>query len=397
MQSIKRSFLWNTIGSTAYFAAQWLVTFFVLRLGGIEVSGLLSTALNFTNVFISISTFGMRYYQVSDTSHRFSNKAYIHSRFVTCGIGGLLCLLTGAIVGYSTGQIACIALWLIYRMSEPFSDVYNGICQQNDRLDYVGKSYLARSIFTLIPFLLLLSFTQNIYITLAVMCVLVWVVVVLYDIKKANMFTCDFGEHSIIPLLLACAPLAVYKLLETASASIPKFLLERQLGFDAIGIYSPATSPVLLLQTAASFLLVPLVTVFAGYISSKDNASFKRLLIKVSGLILCLLPIGILVCVVLGKWGLSIISPQLVAYDNLLIPMVFSAVLMSYTLLFSMILTILRRLKTLIIANFCGLVTATALSLPFINLFHMNGATYALIAALLIQCIIMLVSIIKAK
>lgn len=397
MQGMKRSFLWNTIGSTAYFAAQWLVTFFVLRLGGLEVSGLLSTALNFTNVFISISTFGMRYYQVSDTSHSFSDKSYVKSRFLTCGIGAVLCLGSGLIVGYTLPQLLCISLWLIYRMSEPFSDVYNGICQQNKRLDYVGKSYLARSVFTFVPFMVLLGITKNIFLTLGVMSILVWVVVIFYDIKKAELYFNNSGSTKILPLLIACSPLAVYKLLETASASVPKFFLERQLGFDALGIYSPATSPVLLLQTAASFLLVPLVTVFTSHLDTNNKKAFFQLFIKVCALIFCLLPVGILVCIFLGKWGLSIISPQLADYYYLLIPMVFSAVLMSYTLLFSMLLTILRRLKILIFANLLGLFFAGALSILFINYFNMNGATYALIAALLVQCTIMLIGIIKTR
>lgn len=397
MQGMKRSFLWNTIGSTAYFAAQWLVTFFVLRLAGLEVSGLLSTALNFTNVFISVSTFGMRYYQVSDTSHSFSDKAYIQSRFLTCGAGAALCLGAGLMVGYSAPQLLCIALWLIYRMSEPFSDVYNGICQQNQRLDYVGKSYLARSVFTIVPFMAILGVTKNIFVTLTVMSLLVWLVVIFYDIKKAKQFICQAGSAALMPLLLACAPLAVYKLLESASASVPKFFLERQLGIDVLGIYSPATAPVLLLQTAASFLLVPLVTVFTSHIDSKNKKAFTSLFLKVCALIFCLLPVGILICVFLGKWGLSIISPRLAEYSYLLIPMVFSAVLMSYTLLFSMLLTILRRLKALIIANLAGLITAAATSIPLINAYDMNGATYALIAALLVQCTIMLISIKKTR
>lgn len=390
--NLKKAFLWNTVGSTFYFAAQFLLTFAVVRIAGESVSGVLSTAMNVTNLFISLSGYGMRYYQVSDTKHLYSDNTYIKSRFLTCGAAAFLCLVFSFAVQYSAYQRICIMLWLLYRMSEPFSDVYNGICQQNNCLDKVGKSYAVRAVLTIAPFILLLLLTNDLAITLLAMAVLVWIVVLFYDIPQANLLkqnNAQTAETKVKLLLIALAPLAIYKALETAAAVIPKFFLERVLGTDVMGIYSPVTSPVLLLQTGASFILVPLVTVFAENLSAKNKKGFNSVLIKSFAFVAALLPVGLLVCVFFGDFGLRIIRSGLDQYSYLLPPMVVAAVLTSATMFLSMILTVLRELKVLIAANLSGLLVAALISVPMIKTFNMQGATYALIVVLLVQGAIM--------
>ncbi|MEG2931591.1 MAG: hypothetical protein RR825_07375, partial [Ruthenibacterium sp.] len=69
-QGLKRNFLWNTAGSLIYFAAQWLFTILVWRLitgnAAAVGAGLLNTATAVTNVFLSLASYGMYSYQVSD-------------------------------------------------------------------------------------------------------------------------------------------------------------------------------------------------------------------------------------------------------------------------------------------------------------------------------------------
>ena len=72
-------------------------------------------------------------------------------------------------------------------------------------------------------------------------------------------------------LLFECAPLAVYTALSTTAASLPKIVLQQQMGNRAIGIYGPVTQPVLLLQTGATYLFIPFINVFTDSYAAKDK------------------------------------------------------------------------------------------------------------------------------
>jgi O-antigen/teichoic acid export membrane protein len=185
--------------------------------------------------------------------------------------------------------------------------------------------------------------------------------------------------------------LALYSVLATTTASVPKLVLERVLGNDALGVYGPVTQPVLLLQVGATYLFNPFITVFANAYVQRDRKRFYKALAAVQGIVFALLPLGLLVAHFLGRWGLAtFVSPELADYQYLLAPMVVSAVLTALMLFYSMVLTVMRCMRGLIIANACGIVAAAMLSEPCIRRWELQGTTYAAIGALLVQCICLL-------
>ncbi|MEG0486136.1 MAG: hypothetical protein RR576_11890, partial [Oscillospiraceae bacterium] len=82
-----------------------------------------------------------------------------------------------------------------------------------------------------------------------------------------------------IELLWVCAPLALYSVLSTASASLPKLFLERELGTEIMGIYNSVTAPVLLLQVGAAYLFTPLITLISNRVAQKDKKGFLSLIL----------------------------------------------------------------------------------------------------------------------
>ncbi len=395
-QTLKRNFLWNTAGSLIYFAAQWLFTVLAVSLSGVEASGLLQTGLNATSIFLSVASYGMYSYQVSDAHEKYAQTAYIRSRIYTCTLAVVLCfgfVLMGAFSGqnpYTPAQIACIFLVLAFRLVESVTDVYNAINQKAGRLDIVGKTYAARGILSLVLFAGTLAVTQNMITTLALMILGNLVFFFANTKQKAKPFytKTNVAQNTVLALLWECAPLAIYSFLNTTTASIPKIMLERLLGSDAIGIYGPVTAPVLLLTTCANYLFIPFITTFSDRYAKKDERGFYTSILKVVGVIALLLVAGIFVAKYLGAWGLrTFIKPELAQYAYLLTPMVFAAILTAAVLFFSMVLTVMRCMKGLIFANVCAIAVAAAVSVPCIERWQLQGATYASIIAFTVQVV----------
>lgn len=399
-KALRRNFLWNTFGQVAYMASQFLCGILVIRLAGTEDSGYYNVALNLTNIFLSLASYGMYSFQVSDFTHKYSPSCYIKSRVYTCALACILCggyTIFGSLIGqnkYGATQIWCIVLFLAYRMLESGSDIYNAINQQHERLDTVGKGYALRGLMSFASFVIVLFFTHNMVMTLGVMVLTNLVVFFKYTrAKTTQLYQAEPVEiQAVKTLLVECAPLAVYSVISTTTASIPKLVMERMLGSEALGIYGPVTQPVLLLQVGATYLFNPFITVFAKAYVQKNASKFIKACLTIQAILLCLIPFGIVFAAAFGEWGLRVfVSPELVSYQSLLIPMVVSAVLTAMVLFYSMVLTVMRCMKGLIFANVCGIITAALISVPSINHFGMQGATVASVGALLVQCVCLLV------
>ncbi len=394
--AMRRNFLWNTFGNILYMGCQFLCGILVVRLAGEVNSGNYNIALAVTNIFVSVASYGMYSFQVSDVENKYSQSTYIASRMTTCVLATVLCMgytLLGATLGenpYSKLQCACILLYQAYRMVESITDVYNAIDQQNERLDIVGKTYAVRGVASLAVFVAVLWVTHDMVLTLLFMVAVNVLLFFFYTLPKARPFYTRSAvtESAVLALLWECLPLAVYNVLANTTASIPKLMLEKILGETALGIYSPVTQPVLLLQVGATYLFTPFITLFAQNYAERNRRGFYKAILAVQGIVLALLPAGLLVCRYLGRWGLAVfVGAGLESYAYLLAPMVVSAVLTAMMLFYSMVLTVMRCMRGLIFANVCGIITAACISSPCIRRWELQGTTFATIGALCVQCV----------
>lgn len=394
-KTLRRNFLWNTAGQLIYMGAQFLCGILVVRFGtdGVYNSGLYNTALTVTNIFLSMASYGMYSFQVSDMRGKYAASAYLKSRAFTCGAavaGCALLLVFCAALGrpYTAEQTACILLFLLFRMVESATDVYNAVLQKHDRLDLVGKIYAARGALTLGSFVLVLALTGNLVLTLTLMSAAVIVFFALYSVPKAKPFytPAKVAGRVVWTLLWECFPLAVYSVLGTTAANIPKLFLGQIMGNEAMGIYGPVVQPVVLLQICATYLFNPFITTFSRAYERRDKRGFWRAVLAVQGLVLAMLPLGLLVSHFLGRWGLeTFVRADMGAYQYLLGPMVVACILMALVLFYSMLLTVMRCMKGLIFANVCGLLTAVLASRPCIVRWEMQGTTIAVIIAVAVQ------------
>ncbi|MEA4911725.1 MAG: lipopolysaccharide biosynthesis protein [Oscillospiraceae bacterium] len=394
-KALKRNLLVNTVGNLIYFACQWLVTgLLIKRLSfagtGDYNAGLLATAMTVTNIFLTLASYGMRTFQVSDTKDKYSRAAYLESRAVTVGAAVLLCALYSVLAGYRGAQLLCIFLWLAYKLLEAATDVLHGFAQKAERMDVVGISYAARGVVSLAVFCAVFALTQSLPLTLALMAAACWAFCLAYDLPATKTYFVPLERaplSAVGALLGECAPLALYAFFNTAAASAPKLFLERMLGTETIGVYNLVNSPVLILQVGVVYLFAPFVTFFSARLDSGDRAGFLKLARNVTLLVFAVGVLGIGGVLALGEWGLTwLYGADIAAYKGLLAPMVVCTVFTALSLFYCMLLTVLRDMKGLIGSTLLGIVTALAVSWPLIHLFGMFGTTFACILALAVEC-----------
>ncbi len=393
--NLKRNLLFNTAGNIVYFLCQWLITgFLVKRLApdeqsGLVNAGLLAAASSAVNVFLTLASYGMRSFQVSDLKGRYTNGDYIASRAVTVTAAAVLCLAAALAAGYEARLVVCIAFFLVFKLIESVSDVFHGFAQKRDRMDIIGVSCLCRGVLSAVCFSAVYAATGNIVPALAVMAAVCAAFSAYRDIYKTRPYYLPTGGASarrVAALLLECLPLAAYSFLNTGAASIPKLVLERVWGDAVMGIYGLTNSPVLILQVGVSFMFAPFLTSFSRLHADGDKKGFLSLTFKICAGVAALTLAATAAVVPLGRWGLGLLYGEgVAAHSYLLPPMVLCSGLTSLVIFLCMLLTVTRCFKGLIAGTAAGIALSAAASALLVPSLGMTGTSLACLVALVCE------------
>lgn len=391
--TVQQNMLYNSIGSISYLACQWLITVLVVRLSNYENAGNLALVVSVTNMFYTIASFGIRAYQVSDIRDQYAPSDYIYTRYLTCTAGALLCVIFIFADGhYTCDQIACILMYMLFRVSEAWTDVYHGIDQKAWRMDIIGISGVIRGIISLVVFCVALYISQSLFFAITTMTAALYAVLFCYDIPHSGQLIeiiKGIRWKKIGMLLWECWPLMLNGFLLSGVVSIPRYNLERICSETILGYYGSVATPAVIVQTASSLLFNPLISSFSVYYEEKDKKKFLLLIRKV---IFCLLAVSVVVILgaaLLGRWGLALLFGEgILPYAYLLIPVIFTTIMIAFSWFIGTLLTIVRRLKSMLVANACAAALAALVSPMLIQRFQMDGVNYAIYLAVGVSLVI---------
>ncbi|MEO6513736.1 MAG: oligosaccharide flippase family protein [Candidatus Saccharimonadales bacterium] len=391
--SLKKNIAWNSSGSFVYLFFQWLISYLVVILLGFKDTGIFSLAVAISSVAFTFGLYGIRGYQVSDTAKKYSDKTYIVVRIVTCllAIGGCLIYLT--FHTYSLYTTMCIVAYLIFKLSEAYVDVYHGIIQKGLRMDFIGKSFILRGVISNLLFIGCAILTRNLLLSIIVLAISSFILIFLYDHNKVKLFyekSNITSTNEIRNLLVECFPLAVYTFLSILVMSIPRVSLENIRGTEILGIYASIAIPAVIIQVVSGYIFAPMLTVFADHVTKKNFNLFHGLLFKTLAYILILSVVVIIGGAILGNFGLVLLFGEKISkYTYLFLPILFISSLTALSWFIGLMLTVIREFRGLIISSTIASAICFFGSRYFIDHFGINGASFILITALVLQIGIM--------
>lgn len=389
--------LWNSVGSFLYLVLQWLITVLIVKLVGYEANGYFQLAMSLSNTFGVIASYGMRNYQVSDMENKYNDKTYIIARYITCLVGLVALIIFTLFSRYSVEVTFILIIYMLFKLSENFVDVYQAICQKAWRMDVVGISLLIRGVATFAGFSVTLYFTRNLLLSIIVMVVIAFAVIYIYDVRKTySIIGIDEYKNetttrdTILKLLIECIPLVIYLFLSNWIIAMPRYLLERIKGGDVLGIYGSIATPTVIVQVAAAYMFTPLISVFAKHFHNGDKKSFFALFGKVMLGISVVSVVGIIGCIIFGDWGLTLLfNEEILDYSYLLIPVMIVTILNAIVWFLCALLTVIRDFKGLIISNVIMFIACLISSLVLIPKYSMNGVNISLYITLGIAIILL--------
>ena len=393
--------IYNTVGSLVYYFCQWVMTVLIVRMSGFEDAGILSLAMSVTAAPAIVGLFNIRSYQVSDLRGQYSDRVYIRSRLYTNMLSFVVCLIVVFLNGYTLDKAAVILVFMCFKLAEGAADVYYGIDQKKERLDYAGISLSLRGLGALTLFCLVFYLTGKLFFCVLAMSAFSFAVVLFYDRSRARGLMEECADEkadftAIKSLLITCLPLAIVAFLNNLSLTIPKIYLERYFGEEIFGIYSSVASPTIVVQLAATTLFAPLVPILTKHFEEQDRQGFLKILGQFFALIAGGTILGIVASKLLAPWALKLLyGEEIGVYVSYFIPVLLIAVLIAVNASLFSVCTLIREIKSQYLIGIFGIISAFLLSITIVKQLSLTGTVLAFVGTLLLQILIQVILIVR--
>lgn len=386
----------NIVGTFIYLFSIWLMTLVTVRVSNFHDAGILSLAITITNVFYVISCYGMRSFQVSDINGEYSDQQYNNSRLITVVAGFALSFLFTIYLGYENSVFLAINLYMLFKSSEAFGDVFYGIFQKNNRFDYISISSSAKGIFCFAVFFCTLYFAKSLNLALTLLFITSLAIVYLYDLPRVKVTVSplfNFTQSNIKAthrLLKSTVLLMVSLIIPQVLISIPRIYFEKHFSTELFGIFSSLSAPTIVITTFVSSALLPFLPRLAKYYNKGQR---KETILTFSGFIGLTVLVGIVAEIGAYFWGPPVLG---IMYGKGVLPYsgVFGSIILVTTLsgiimCLNFFYVIARRLTPLNMMLLGGCIVCYLISPPLIERYGMYGITHALIISQLIQIVLL--------
>lgn len=397
--TIRKNMLYNTIGSLIYYACQWMMSVVIVRISGYDAAGVLSLAMSVTTAPALVALFNVRSYQVSDINDEYTTNTYIQSRTFSNALAFVICIVMILAGGYSISKAIAIAVFMVLKVIEGYADVYYGVEQKHNRLDYAGISMALRGIGIIIPFVLALYLWDNLIVALGLVSVINAIILALWDVRIVHQWKKEElteskkqVKNAVKNLLLTCYPLAIVAFMNALSVNISKMALEQYYGTEIMGYYSSVASPTLVVQLAATTVFAPLMTPLTEAFQKKQKDIFANICKNFAFLAMGLTVICLIASKLLAHWGLVFLfGKDIEPYVYLFVPAIIISVLLAINAIFYSMCTLMREIKKQYIIGSAAILTAIVVSLTLVKGYGMDGLIWAQYITLAIQILVQII------
>lgn len=392
--SLKRNIAWNSVGSLVYQGCLWLTTIIVVVASpDYENSGFLAYAMAIGNLFLPIALYGTRTIQVSDLENKYSQQNYFAFRVLTICLSFIIfTLYTVITTSSSLESILVVIAFLLFKADECFANVCQGAEQKADRMDYIGKSLLARGIFCAVSFSLIVWLLDDLVLAVLAMFVSGVSVTIVYDLPHARLFGSvapRITKEKCKVLLRRCAPAVLSNILCAGVVSVSRQVFALSFGEDALGVYAAVATPAVIVQMLASLLYAPLLTTIARKWRSEDPKAFGSYLLKTFAKMFLVLLVAMLVMGLVGAPALTLIYGDSISdYVGLFPGVLVISACIAIIWFLTDVLIVLRRMRDILVFNAISFIISLATIKPLIDALYMDGINYSIIVSYAIGIVV---------
>lgn len=291
--SFKKNFLWTLLGYIVYAGSQWGMIVAIAKLSSTENVGKFALALAVVTPIMMFTNMHLRAVQVTDAKREHEFVDYLRLRILSLLFSAVILVVAISILDFRNEIVS--VTWLIFfvKVFENISDIYYGAFQQIERMDVVGFGKSIKGILSLILFIIILFYFNDIQIavfswlfamigTLFVVDIVLFRKIILMNegINYVRKLFSNIKIDKVLPLIKLSLPLGIIAMLLSYRSNIPKYVIEYNFGEGQLGIYAALSYLMVAMGTITNALGQSASPRLSKYFAFGDMKRYVKLLLK---------------------------------------------------------------------------------------------------------------------
>ena len=384
--SIRSGFAWTLAGNAFYAASQWTILSLTAKLGGPEMLGRYAFVVALTTPVVMLAHLNLRAVLATDVAGRHPFGDYLAVRLAASVVGLLVVAYEAAASGHGLATI--ILLTGLAQTSEAVSDIFYGAMQRRGEMHLIGRSMIARGLFSVCAFGVALYSLRDLSWALAALAAARLCVLMAYDWRRgaAGESLGRTGRRAGREILRAAFPLGLVLLLISLNTNLPRYAIEHHLGLRALGAFAAVAAFMTVGSTVVNALGQSATPYLARHASGGKPKEFLRLTFSLAGWVFALGVAGVLAAAAIGPTILALVyRREFATYAGLLVGVMGAATLGYVGIALGYAITAARAFDAQVplfclVAASCG-----AASWLLVPRFGLRGAVAALALAASVQ------------
>ena len=183
-RSVGGNFAWTLSSGLVYALAQWGVLVACARLGTMELLGEFALGLALTAPVMLLARMNLRTLQATDARGAYGFEHYLGLMVLNVLGGVLLCCAIGWLAGYPARACLVIVLLALAKGFEALSEVFYGALQKAERMIFIARSLIAKSVLSVVLVALALGATGSPVVAAAALGLSWALVLFLFDVPS---------------------------------------------------------------------------------------------------------------------------------------------------------------------------------------------------------------------
>ena len=358
------NFLWNAVGGVLNAGQSVFLLIVITRVCGLEAAGIFSIAFATGNLFLYLGNYGVRNYQVSDLSEKYSFHDYLRHRLCTV----LLMLAAAAVYtawsaktgNYSNYKTSCVLAMCVCKAVDCLEEVFEGRYQQKGRLDRSGKLVTFRLLVSIGGMIAVLLVTRDlltavwwgVFLAAAASALIIW----RYR-ETAAFERTAFSFSGIAGLMRECFPVCAANFLSFYLINEPKYAIDAAMDETAQACYNFIAMPVFVIQLLNMFLYQPMLIRMTASWENGRKEEFLGYFGRICGALALISAPILLAAWILGIPVLSwLYATDLSALRTELLLIMTGGIFLAFNGFYCAVLTIMRRQREIPLTYLAGAV-----------------------------------------
>ncbi|MGD9126511.1 MAG: oligosaccharide flippase family protein [Planctomycetia bacterium] len=393
--TLRANFSWTAFGSVFYNICQCSLFIVIAKIGCTEMAGQYTIGLAFTAPIMIFFGSNLRAIIVSDVRRECPIGGYMTFRLISLVVAMSLILTIALSSDYRLETMLIILAVGLAKCIEGISAIFFGYFQQNERMDQIAVSRIAKGVLSI------LFFAVGIWISGTVLggvlgLALAWLSTLLFfDIPRAFALARHRVLHQNAPmerfrpcwnwpqlkkLFLLSLPIGITVMLISLNVNIPRYFIEVFHGETTLGIFGPLSYFMVLGNEVVLALGQSAAPRMARYYVHGNRGAIVRLLLREKAVGAVFGISGVVLAALAGSWALTLaFGPEYAKYSHVFLLLMLTS---GINLVFGfcrMFLTAARAFWIQIPIRICSVSTMALSCLIFIPSDGISGAAIAML------------------